>query len=57
MGETGVTVTAEECCIDSESGLEMLLIPEVWLASSGKIMGVWISNEGLKTQSKTEATI
>lgn len=42
MGETGVTVTAEECCIGSESGLEILLIPEVRLASSGKIMGVWI---------------
>lgn len=66
MGNTGVTVTGDECCVGSDNGLEILLIPEELLASSGKIMGVWIrrhgvgekiSDEGLKTQSKTEPAI
>lgn len=63
MGEAGETVAAVECCSDSENRLEILLMPEVWLALSGKITGGYkgrkkkkMSDEGLKTQSKTEAT-
>ena len=37
MGEKG-----GGCCVGSDGGLEILLIPEVWLGLSGKIMGVWI---------------
>lgn len=40
MGETGVTVAADECCVSWARGLEKVLIPEVWLALSGKIKRV-----------------
>lgn len=38
-GETGVTVTAVGCCTGSKNRLEILLIPDVWLALSEKITG------------------
>ncbi len=40
------TVAGDECCVGSDGWLEMLLIPDVWLALSGKIMGVWIKRHG-----------
>lgn len=46
MGETGMTVCGDECCVGSDSGLEILLVPEVRLALSGKIMGVWMRRHG-----------
>lgn len=52
MGETGVTVTGEECCVGWYSGLEVLPIPRVRLSLSGKIMGgvdkvgVWMRRHG-----------
>lgn len=46
MGETEATVTGDECCVGSDSGLEILLIPDVQLALSGKIMAVWMRRHG-----------
>lgn len=37
MGETG-----DGCCVGPDGGLEILSVPEVRLALSGKIMGVWV---------------
>lgn len=31
-GDTGVTVTGDECCVSWESGLEILFTSEIWLA-------------------------
>ena len=44
IGERVVTVAGDECRLGSDSELETLLIPEVWLALSGKIKGVWIGH-------------
>lgn len=44
----GETVAGEECCLGSNGGLEILLIPEVQFALSGKITGVRIRRHGGK---------
>ena len=57
MGGKLLMVAGDECCVRSSGGFEILLIPEVGLALSGKIKELLMRKHGArKKRSKAKWT-